>query len=78
MTLQQMQQRLTQRLNDFDPLAKIQVMDLTGTSNHWEVSVQSAHFKGLSRIEQHQKIMSCFDSELESGEVHALSIKTQI
>ncbi|MBK7961249.1 MAG: BolA/IbaG family iron-sulfur metabolism protein [Bdellovibrionales bacterium] len=73
MTLQQMKQRL----RDFDPQAKIEVIDLTGTSNHWEVSMQSALFKGLSRIEQHKSVMACFDSELKTGEVHALSIKTQ-
>lgn len=73
MTLQQMKQRLS----DFDPQAKIEVVDLTGTSNHWEVTVQSALFRGLSRIDQHKAIMACFDSELKTGEVHALAIKTQ-
>jgi acid stress-induced BolA-like protein IbaG/YrbA len=73
MTLQQIQKRL----NDFDPQAKIKVVDLTGTSNHWEVTVESARLKGRPRIEQHQAIMACFDAELKTGEVHALSIKIQ-
>lgn len=74
MTQEQMQQRLI----EFDPSATIQVTDLTGTEDHWEVSVQSDLFQGLSRIEQHQRVMACFAPELKSGEVHALSIKTKI
>ncbi len=54
------------------------MFDLTGTSDHWEVSVKSAAFSGLSRIEQHQHVMKAFAPELKTGEVHALSIKTAI
>ncbi|MFN9066702.1 MAG: BolA/IbaG family iron-sulfur metabolism protein [Bdellovibrionales bacterium] len=51
---------------------------MTGTSDHWQVHVESPVFKGLTRIEQHQHVMACFAPELKTGEVHALSIKTQI
>ena len=53
-------------------------MDLTGTENHYEVFVRSSLFTGLSRIEQHQKVMAAFAAELKTGEVHALAIKTQV
>ncbi len=74
MTLEQMKQRLSEKY----PGCKIDVLDLTGTSDHWEVYVESTAFKGLSRIEQHQHVMGCFSQELKTGEVHALSIKTKI
>lgn len=70
-------EQMTHRLRQWDPRADIQVVDLTGTSDHWEVSVASHLFAGLTRIEQHQKVMSCFNDELKTGEVHALSIKTR-
>lgn len=76
MTLDQMKQRLQEYYPDADPNSEIQVFDLTGTSDHWEVAVKSASFKGLSRVEQHQHVMKAFGPELKTGEVHALSIKT--
>lgn len=55
----------------------MEVVDLTGGEDHYEVYVQSQVFNGLSRIEQHQKVMAAFQAELKTGEVHALSIRTQ-
>ena len=72
MTAEQLESRIKQNFPDADVLA----MDLTGTKNHWEVRVASEQFKDQSRIKQHQSIMSLFNAELASGEVHALSIKT--
>lgn len=66
------------RLAEFFPGGKIEVVDLTGGEDHYEVFVQSNVFAGMSRIEQHQKVMAAFQAELKTGEVHALSIRTQI
>jgi stress-induced morphogen len=70
-------QQIEQRLNEFFPGAQVQVTDLTGTEDHYEVFVKSSAFAGMTRIQQHQKVMSAFAPELKTGEVHALSIKTQ-
>lgn len=78
MTIDQMKQRLQNTYPDSNPITDIEVHDLTGTANHWEVLVKSSRFQGLSRIEQHQHVMRAFAAELKTGEVHALSIKTQI
>ena len=66
------------RLKEAYPDGKIEVFDLTGTADHWEVLVESGKFQGLNRIQQHQQVMSVFGPELKTGEVHALSIKTKI
>ena len=58
--------------------AEVRVQDLTGTSDHFQVEIESEAFKGLSRIDQHKSVMSVFDEELKSGEIHALSIKTLV
>ncbi len=71
-------EQMTQRLKEAFPQAEVRVSDLTGTENHWEVIVKSEVFAGLSRIEQHQKVMAAFAPELKTGEVHALSIKTAL
>ena len=70
--------QIEQRLVSSFPDSEIRVMDLTGTENHYEVFVRSSLFTGLSRIEQHQKVMAAFAAELKTGEVHALAIKTQV
>lgn len=74
MTADQMKQRLEENY----PESKIEVFDLTGTQDHWEVYVESSRFAGLTRIQQHQQVMGCFGPELKTGEVHALSIKTKL
>lgn len=68
---------MTERLQQAYPDGKIEVFDLTGTADHWEVSVEAPVFQGLSRIQQHQHVMAAFQPELKTGEVHALSIKTK-
>lgn len=74
MTAEQMRTRLEENYPD----STIEVYDLTGTQDHWEVFIESSKFTGLTRIQQHQQVMGCFGPELKTGEVHALSIKTKI
>ena len=70
--------QLKSRLEAKYPGCPVEVSDLTGTENHYEVQIESPCFKGLTRIEQHQDVMSVFKPELATGELHALSIKTRI
>lgn len=65
------------RLREAYPDAEIEVFDLTGTQDHWEVQVISKSFEGMSLVRRHQDVMGRFSDELASGEVHALSIKTK-
>lgn len=66
---------MEKRLRKVYPTAHVAVVDLTGGGNHYEVRISSQEMENLSRMEQHQAIMSVFDNELKSGEVHALAIK---
>lgn len=71
MNVDQMEARIKEHFPDADVVA----IDLTGTSDHWEVRVASTQFKHQTRIQQHQSVMKAFDAEFKTGEVHALSIK---
>jgi stress-induced morphogen len=71
-------EQLKTRLESAFPGDNIEVIDLTGTHDHYEVHVESEKFKGLLRIQQHQKVMGAVSPELQTGELHALSIKTKI
>ncbi len=66
------------RLEEFYGKSRIEVFDLTGTQDHYQVYVESEKFRGLSRMQQHRAVMDVFDPELKSGEVHALTIKTAL
>ncbi|MCB0357118.1 MAG: BolA/IbaG family iron-sulfur metabolism protein [Bdellovibrionales bacterium] len=72
MTTTEMEDRLKQSYPD----CQVAVIDLTGTSDHFEVRISEPSFAGLPRIQQHKKVMAIFANELASGEVHALAIKT--
>jgi stress-induced morphogen len=66
------------RLLEAYPDAVVEVVDMTGTEDHYEVYIESAAFQGLSRIKAHQSVMAVFAQELKSGEVHAFTIRTVV
>lgn len=70
--------QMKSRLEKAYPEGAVEVIDLTGTHDHYQVMITSTKFQGLSRIQQHKHVMSVFDAELKTGEVHALSIQTKI
>ena len=70
--------QMRNRLSEAYPDGRIEVVDLTGTQDHYQVLIESRAFEGLSRIEQQRHVMRVFDAELKTGEVHALTIKTLV
>ncbi len=74
MTPEQIKSRLQQAYSD----GVVDVTDLTGTQDHYSVYISSKKFAGLSRIQCHKQVMDVFDPELKTGEVHALTIKTEV
>jgi stress-induced morphogen len=72
MTAQTMKQRLMEHFDD----ASVDVTDLTGTADHYAVSISSDRFLGQTRIACQRLVMAVFAEELKTGEVHALTIKT--
>jgi stress-induced morphogen len=69
---------MKQRLNSKFTNSKIEVADLTGTANHYQVIIESEAFHGLNRVQQHQLVMSVFKPELTTGELHALALTTKV
>jgi stress-induced morphogen len=69
-------QQIKTRLESAYPDGKIEVVDLTGTHDHYQVMIESSAFTGLSRLQCQRHVMAVFDAELKTGEVHALTIKT--
>ena len=55
--------------------ADLELVDLTGTQDHYQARIVSRVFSGKSLIEQHQLVYGALGS-LMSGAIHALALKT--
>lgn len=71
MTTEQMEARIRQAYPDCD----VAVIDTNGNEDHYDIRIATAALKDLTRIKQHQAVMSLFSTELKTGEVHALQIR---
>ncbi len=63
-------------IEDKLPRSHVEIRDLTGTSDHWQVTVVSPVFEGKSMIDQHRMVKAFFEADIMSGAVHAFSLKT--
>ncbi len=64
------------RIESLAPGTSAELIDLTGTQDHWQAIVVSPAFEGKNMILQHRMVFDLFKSEVQSNEVHALSLKT--
>ena len=53
-----------------------EIIDLTGTMDHYQAIVISPAFEGKMMMEQHRMVMATLQTEIDSGEVHALTMRT--
>jgi acid stress-induced BolA-like protein IbaG/YrbA len=58
------------------PDAQVQVQDLTGTRDHYQVVVVSSEFEGKRLVQQHQLVYGTLRQAMSSEAIHALSMKT--
>ena len=57
------------------PGARAQVRDLTGTQDHYELTVVSTAFEGKRLVERHRMVYAAIGPAV-GEELHALSLKT--
>ncbi|HEU4580236.1 MAG TPA: BolA family transcriptional regulator [Polyangiaceae bacterium] len=57
------------------PGSQVQITDLTGTRDHYQVSIVAEAFRGQSRMQQHRLVYRAL-GELVGGAIHALSLQT--
>jgi stress-induced morphogen len=60
------------------PGASVEVVDETGAGDHLRATVAATQFAGLSRLDQHRLVKAAVEERFEDGQIHALSIKTQV
>ncbi len=56
--------------------AEVQVQDLTGGGDHYQVLVVSSAFEGQSLVKQHQLVYGAVREAMSSEAIHALALKT--
>jgi stress-induced morphogen len=61
----------------FPDATELSVVDRTGTGDHFQVTVASARFQGLSLVEQHRLVYAALEGPLADGTIHELRIKTR-
>lgn len=61
------------RIRTVLPDARVELNDLTGTEDHWKVTVTSAAFTGKSLIDRHRLVMAALAEEIK-GPIHALAL----
>lgn len=71
-------ERLEPLLRDaFPDATELEVLDRTGGGDHFQVTVASPRFAGLSLVEQHRLVYNALADPLADGTIHELRIKTK-
>ena len=58
------------------PDAQVRAQDMTGTADHFEITVISKVFEGKSLMDQHKIVFSALEKEM-MDRIHAVKIKTR-
>jgi stress-induced morphogen len=61
----------------FPDARELAVEDRTGGGDHFQVTVTSGRFDGLSLVEQHRLVYEALAAPLGDGSIHELRIKTR-
>ena len=59
------------------PDAHVNVQDLTGTRDHFQIYVVSKLFEGKILIDQHRFVQQAIQHALDDDRIHAVQIKTE-
>ena len=69
--------RLEQLLREAFPGSVVSVEDRTGGGDHFQVTIASARFDGLSLVEQHRLVYDALAAPVADGTIHELRISTK-
>jgi len=58
--------------------SEVNVEDLKGTLDHFQIFIISKQFQNKSRIEQHRMVQAPLQAALNDGRIHAVQIKTAV
>ncbi len=73
-----LQEEIVRRIQEAHPGAEVEMVDLTGTQDHWQARIVTQSFDGMSRIARQRSIYAAL-SDLMAGSsapIHALTLET--
>lgn len=68
-------EKIQQMIHDLLPGAQV---TMSGADCNFSVEVKASQFKGLTPLQRHRMVNDIFKAQFETGELHALSIKTSV
>lgn len=69
-------QQVEEMIKSQIPDAEVQVQDLTGGGDHYQVTVVSSQFENKGLVQQHQLVYGALRQAMSSEAIHALALKT--
>ena len=67
-----------ERLRTAFPDATIEVVDYTGTGDHFRAEIESERFVGQSRVQQHKLVYAALEGDMGDHSIHALALTTRV
>jgi stress-induced morphogen len=58
------------------PVQLIEIQDLTGGGDHWQLIIVSPAFEGKGLVEQHRMVNEALKDQMADQSIHALALKT--
>jgi stress-induced morphogen len=59
------------------PDARVDIMDRTGTLDHYTVRIVSDGFEGQNPLDRRRRVYKILADPMEDGRIHAIELKTQ-
>jgi stress-induced morphogen len=56
----------------------VQVRDLTGTADHYNVRIVSGGFAGMAPLDRHRLVYKAVSEAMKDGRLHALEIRADV
>jgi stress-induced morphogen len=69
---------MTALIRETFPDAEVEIVDLTGTMDHFNVLVRSGAFRGVPLMDRHRMVESALSGARADGRIHAMSIRTEV
>ncbi|HXG52333.1 MAG TPA: BolA family transcriptional regulator [candidate division Zixibacteria bacterium] len=57
------------------PVSTIELQDLTGGGDHWQLLIVSPAFEGKGLLEQHRMVNEALRDPMQDQRIHALTLK---
>ncbi|MEO1483808.1 MAG: BolA/IbaG family iron-sulfur metabolism protein [Myxococcota bacterium] len=68
---------IERRIAEALPDAKVSVSDMTGTRDHYDVTVVSDAFEGVLPVQRHRMVYAPLKDVMGDGALHALKLTTK-